>query len=59
MRRADLTVLTPHERDELASLLNTLVQVKAAIHAFEAGEVSLHNTARQMALEMTAGRTLS
>ena len=54
MRRADLDDLTPHERDELTRMLNTLAFVKEAIRSFEEGEVNLRDAVTRMAAVLAA-----
>ena len=56
MRRARQTELTPHERDELARMLNTLVRVKEAIRSFDDGEVNLRDAVAQIVATLSAVR---
>ena len=49
MRKVDQSVLTPHERDDLERMLNTLVRVKEALRSFEDGESNLREAVSRMA----------
>jgi hypothetical protein len=56
MQRADETVLTPREREELDRMLDTLLQVKETMRSFEDGDINLRDAVGQMALALFAMR---
>lgn len=56
MQRADETVLTPREREELERMLHTLLQVKETMRSFEDGDINLRDAVGQMALTLFAMR---
>jgi hypothetical protein len=56
MRRVDQSVLTPHERDELDRMWNTLANVKEALRCFEDGEINLRDAVYRVATVISDGR---
>jgi hypothetical protein len=56
MRRADESVLTPREREELQRMLHALVHVQETMRCFEEGEINLRDAVGQMAVVLAALR---
>jgi hypothetical protein len=55
MRRADESVSTPREREELERMLQMMIQVKETMRSFEDGEINLRDAVGQMALTLFYG----
>lgn len=56
MRRIDVGVVTPTEREELMRMLMTLGQVKDAIRSFEDGEINLRTAILLIAMTISDAR---
>ena len=56
MRRADESVLTPREREDVERMLHALVQVKETARSFEEGDINLRDAISRMAWVLSSLR---